>query len=305
MLKLRGKFFALLLLVLLLPRASWGAVVVTCPTSWDIGQVFAVSIMSDKPYKAPVITWLGRRVTLDVERHPPGGFISYALLGSRVRSIKPGNYPLEIRLTQGGRTHVARENVRLRARKYPSENLRVAPRMVTPDKKQLPRIKKEAALAAEAKAVMTSRRLWTTPPLRPVPGAVTSPYGYQRLYNGVLKGVHSGTDFRAAVGTPVKAPFAGRVILTGDHYYAGKSIYLDSGNGVLTLFFHLDSIGVRKGDLVKKGQVIGRSGASGRITGPHLHLGLCLAGQYVDPEPFFKKNVKGLLKGQPRKTIVR
>jgi murein DD-endopeptidase MepM/ murein hydrolase activator NlpD len=117
------------------------------------------------------------------------------------------------------------------------------------------------------------------------------------------RGYHAGTDFRAAVGTPVKAPFAGTVILTGHHYYAGKSVYIDAGNGVIGLFFHLDKVRVKKGDLVKKGQVIGESGATGRVTGPHLHFGLSLAGQYADAAPLFETSVTALLKSMKRETV--
>ena len=80
-------------------------------------------------------------------------------------------------------------------------------------------------------------------------------------------------------------------------------IYVDSGNGVLSVFFHLSEIGVKKGDRVKKGQIVGKSGATGRITGPHLHYGLCLAGQYVDPFPLFSTNIAAMLNGMEREEI--
>jgi murein DD-endopeptidase MepM/ murein hydrolase activator NlpD len=186
--------------------------------------------------------------------------------------------------------------VRLNERKYSSEALKVAPKMVNPPKDEAARIQKEARLAAAARRTMTEKRLWTTPPERPVTGAVTSGYGFQRVYNGSPRSPHGGTDFRAPTGTPVKAPFAGKVVLTGDHYYSGKSVYIDSGNGVISLFFHMSEVSVEKGSLVQKGQVVGKSGATGRVTGPHLHYGLSLAGQYVDAEPLFKTSVTELLK---------
>ena len=143
---------------------------------------------------------------------------------------------------------------------------------------------------------MTVKRMWTTPPERPVPGIYTSAYGFRRVYNGTPRGCHAGTDFRAAVGTPIRAAFAGRVVLTGLHYYSGNSVYVDSGNGVISLYFHMSRIDVKQGDFVKKGQIIGLSGATGRITGPHLHYGLSLAGQYVDAAPLFESSVTSLLK---------
>lgn len=291
------------LALLLLCPASWGGTFVTFPESWDVGQAFAVSLTSSAEYEDPCVTWLGRRVSLDVE---PGGEgrISYGLLGSYVRDVKPGDHPLVFEFVQRGQHIRVTGTVRLLPRKYPEEHLKVSPKMVFPARVDQARIKREAALAAAAKRTMTVERLWASPLQKPVRSIVTSSYGFRRVYNGTPRSPHAGTDFRAAVGTPVAAPLAGTVILTGDHYYAGKSVYVDSGNGVLSLFFHLSEIGVKKGDRVAKGQIVGRSGATGRITGPHLHYGLCLAGQYVDPYPLFEDSVTGMLKRMEREEIV-
>ena len=283
-----------LVLGLSLCPPSWGATFVTFPSSWDVGQGFAVSITSTAEYEDPSVTWLGRTVSLDVE---PGGEgrISYGLLGSYVRDVKPGEHPLVFAFTQNGQRIEATGSVRLLPRKYPEEHLKVSPKMVFPPKGDQARIKKEAALAARAKRTMTVKRLWTSPPRLPIRSVVTSHYGFRRVYNGTPRSPHAGTDFRAAVGTPIAAPFAGTVILTGNHYYSGKSVYVDSGNGVLSLFFHLNEIKVKTGQRVSKGEIVGKSGATGRITGPHLHYGLCLAGQYVDPLPLFETSLTAML----------
>jgi murein DD-endopeptidase MepM/ murein hydrolase activator NlpD len=193
--------------------------------------------------------------------------------------------------------------VTLREKSYSEEKLTVKERMVKPPKSELPRIQEEARLTSAARRTMTAARRWTTPFERPVPGIFTSGYGFHRTYNGVPRGYHAGTDFRAPVGTPVKAPFAGTVVLTGHHYYAGKSVYIDAGNGVIGLFFHLNKTRVKKGDIVKKGQVIGETGATGRVTGPHLHFGLSLAGQYADAAPLFETSVTALLKSMKREAV--
>lgn len=287
---------------LLLCCPAWGSAFVTFPSSWDVGQAFALSLSSAVEYRNPSVTWLGRTVSLDVEQGGEG-YVSYGLLGSYVRDIKPGEYPLVFEFIQNGQRIRVTGTVRLVARKYPEEHLKVSPKMVFPSKVDQPRIKREAALAAAAKRTMTVKRFWSTPPQYPIRSVVTSSYGFRRVYNGTPRSPHAGTDFRAAVGTPVAAPFSGTVVLTGDHYYAGKSIYVDSGNGVLSVFFHLSEIGVKKGDRVKKGQIVGKSGATGRITGPHLHYGLCLAGQYVDPFPLFSTNIAAMLNGMEREEI--
>jgi murein DD-endopeptidase MepM/ murein hydrolase activator NlpD len=253
-------------------------------------------------FESPALTWLGKVISLDVEAGREG-CVSYGLLVSSVRDVKPGDYPLVFSFVQDGEFFRAEYKVRLYAETYPEERLTVEKRMVTPPKTESARIKKEAKLAAAARGVMTIKRRWTTPPARPVSGGVTSGYGFRRVYNGVPKGHHTGTDFRAPKGTPVKAVFAGTVVLAEDHYYAGKNVFLDSGNGVISLFFHLSEIGVKKGASIHKGQVIGKSGATGRVTGPHLHYALSLAGQYVDAAPLFETSVTALLSRMKREVL--
>ena len=275
----------------------------TFPESWDVGQVFVVALSSHAEFEDPSVVWMEETVALDVE---PGreGYVSYALLGSYVRDVKPGSYPLAFDFSQDGRKFRVKCDIQLKARNYPEEHLKVDDSMVTPPKSEAARINREAKLAADARKTMTVKRLWTTPPDRPVPGVVTSSYGFRRVYNGVPRSPHAGIDLRAPTGTPVMAPFAGKVILTGDHYYAGKSVYVDSGNGVISLFFHMSEINVKEGDEVKKGQIVGKSGSSGRVTGPHLHYGLSLAGQYVDAEPLFDTSVTALLRDMKTAVVV-
>jgi murein DD-endopeptidase MepM/ murein hydrolase activator NlpD len=297
------------LLFLLVAAAALGASAaragtsIAFPKSWDVGQAFVAAIFSNTSFDDPALTWMGRAISLDVE---PGrdGVVSYGLLGSYVRDVKPGDYPLEFAFTRDGERFRVKRTVTLRAKSYPEEKLEVEERMVTPPKTQIARIQAEARLAAAARGTMTTPRRWTTPFERPVPGVFTAGDGFRRFYNGVPKGCHAGTDFRATVGTPVKAPFAGTVTLTGEHYYAGKSIYIDAGNGVVGLFFHMNKISVKKGDSVKKGQLIGETGATGRVTGPHLHFALSLAGQYADAAPLFSTSVTALLKSMEQEVIL-
>ena len=293
--KLISLGWGLLFLLCCCPRAH-GAAWVTFPASWDVGQAFAVSITSDVKYSNPTVTWLNRRVTLDVETGGEDGYISYGLLGSYVRDVKPGDHPILFEFTQGKRRFHVRGKVTLRPRQYRQERLKVAPKMVNPSKKELPRIKQERQLVGGALRTMTAKRRWTTPPQPPLSVmTTTSSYGFQRIYNGVPRSPHGGEDLRAKEGTAVRAPFAGTVVLTGFHYYAGGSVYIDSGNGVITVFFHLSEIDVKMGDRVAKGQVVAKSGGTGRVTGPHLHYGLYLAGQFVDPLPLLETNISEML----------
>ncbi len=168
--------------------------------------------------------------------------------------------------------------------------------MVTPPAAELERIKAERTRTQKAKNTWSDQRLWQLPFHQPVKGKTTSVYGLKRVLNGKPKNPHRGLDLRAPTGTAVEAVADGRVILAESHYYAGNSMYIDHGNGVISLYFHLSSFDVFKGDIVKKGQIIGRSGCTGRATGPHLHLSISVQGQLVDPAPLFEETTDQLLR---------
>ncbi len=301
MIKIKKLYAAILFLLLLTAKSSYASSWVNFPASWDIGQAFAVSVTSTAAYTNPIVTWMNRSIALNVEQGG-AGIISYGLLGSDVRNVKPGTYKILFEFIQGGKKYRASGNILLRARQYPKENLTVSPKMVNPPKKEMPRIRNESKMIGAALRTMTVPRKWTTPPQPPLSSiTLTSSYGKSRIYNGQPRAGHNGADIRAVTGTNVRAPFAGTVLLAGFHYYAGGSVYIDSGNGVITAFFHLSKILVKKGDKIEKGQVIAKSGATGRVTGPHLHYSLILGGQFVDPIPLLSTSITKMLKsGEPQ-----
>ena len=122
--------------------------------------------------------------------------------------------------------------------------------------------------------------------LTPVSGIRTGSFGRRRVFNGQNRRPHGGMDIAADTGTPVLAPSAGKVIELGDFFFSGNLVYLDHGQGLISLFAHLDEIDVVLGEQVEKGQVIGKVGATGRVTGPHLHWSLGLNGTWIDPDLF-------------------
>lgn len=119
--------------------------------------------------------------------------------------------------------------------------------------------------------------------LKPVEGPYSSPFGLKRFFNGEPRNPHSGLDIAAKTGTPIKSPSHGKVVLTGNFFFNGNVVYVDHGQGVISMFCHLDSIGVKKGDTLHKGQVLGKVGATGRVTGPHLHWSVSLNNARIDP----------------------
>ncbi|WP_341669578.1 peptidoglycan DD-metalloendopeptidase family protein [Alcaligenes sp. SDU_A2] len=121
---------------------------------------------------------------------------------------------------------------------------------------------------------------------KPVPGRLTSPFGLRRFFNGEERNAHSGLDFAAPTGTAIKVPADGVVTIVADYFFNGKTVFVDHGQGLITMYCHLSAFDVRKGDTVRKGDVLGRSGATGRATGPHLHWNVSLNNARVDPAIF-------------------
>ncbi len=167
---------------------------------------------------------------------------------------------------------------------YRSEQLRVAAKYAAPDSAAAVRIRSEIEQArAVARQSHDTPRAWAGPFRRPRPGRVTSVFGTAREFNGGVSSRHMGTDFRGAVGAPVYAANAGLVALVGDFYLAGTVLYLDHGGGLVTGYFHLSRVEVTPGTVAQRGQLIGRVGQSGRVTGPHLHWIARYGGITVDP----------------------
>ena len=160
-------------------------------------------------------------------------------------------------------------------------------RKVNPYAKDMDRI------LAENKRKQKARSVFTRTPvdidlIQPVAGIITGSYGSRRIFNGQPKRPHSGMDIAAEIGAPVIAPTSGRVIELGDFFFSGNMVYIDHGQGLISLFAHLSETNVELGQVVKKAQIIGRVGATGRVTGPHLHWSLGLNDAWIDPGLFLK-----------------
>ena len=157
---------------------------------------------------------------------------------------------------------------------------------VTPNAANLARIERELAVQNDAYRQFSARQPSNLLFDRPVNGPLSSPFGLRRFFNGEERNPHSGLDFAVPAGTPVKAPAAGRVILVGDYFFNGKTVFVDHGQGLISMFCHLSQIGVKVGDELARGAVLGKVGATGRATGPHLHWNVSLNDARIDPAIF-------------------
>ncbi len=166
---------------------------------------------------------------------------------------------------------------------YKSEKLRVNPSKAHFSKEAKKRIAREAKEAKKIYNTITPKALWSKPFIYPLTTKITSSFGTKRLFNGTLKSYHSGTDFRAKTGTPIVSANDGKVVLVKNRFFAGNSVIVNHGQGIYLGYYHMSRFKVKKGDFVKQGQVLGLSGATGRVTGPHLHLSARVWGVQVDP----------------------
>ena len=198
-------------------------------------------------------------------------------------SAKPGKG--EIVVARAGRPDERRTYAIAPAR-YAEQRLKVAPSQVDLSAEDLARYERERAHLAQVIATWVDEVPPTLRMRQPVPGARSSSFGLRRVFNGQPRSPHGGMDIAAPAGTPVMAAAAGRVIDTGDYFFNGNTVWLDHGSGLLTMYAHLESVAVRPGDVVAPGDVIGAVGATGRVTGPHLHWSVSLNRAMVDPALF-------------------
>ena len=225
-------------------------------------------------------TWLKHAIVFDKSQKANTW---YALAGIDVEQA-PGTYPLELTVTaaDGRQLHASQEIAVLPAQ-YKTTTLHVQEKYVQPDAATLQRIAADKVVKDAAFAHQISQPLWSGAFRSPVPFAATDSFGTRRMFNGELASIHRGTDFHARSGTPVLAANDGEVMIARGMFYEGNLVVIDHGNQFSTLYMHLSRIEVKVGERVKKGQRLGLSGATGRVTGPHLHLAARWQGEYVDP----------------------
>ncbi len=218
----------------------------------------------------------GRAVVLRTEK---GG--AWAIVAADLET-EPGRYYITFRQ---GRKEIS-TSVRIVSGEFGTSRIRLPRGMVEFDRKTLARIEREKKELTAVFAASAEKRLWRKPFIMPLMGRVSGEFGERRILNGKPRSPHGGLDIAAPAGTPVRAAAAGRVAFRGKFFFYGNFVVIDHGLGVFTLYAHLESILVKKGEHVKHGQTLGLVGSTGRATGPHLHFAVTMGGVKVSPGEF-------------------
>jgi murein DD-endopeptidase MepM/ murein hydrolase activator NlpD len=247
--------------------------------------------------------WLGQKIDFFRGRDAGEWF---ALAGVDVEgAVGPSRFELNIvgrpsggaapgTAQAGGAAENYTRTLEIHAAHYRTGVLTVAPEFVQPPPEVMDEIKAEILLKDKVFGTSAAEPLWRGDFRAPVKAAPTDSFGTRRTFNGKLASVHKGMDFRAATGTPVHAGNAGVVVLARKMYYEGNCVAIDHGLGLYTISMHLSRIDVHEGERVTKGQLIGLSGATGRVTGPHLHWAVRWEGAYLDPAKLLKMDLSGV-----------
>lgn len=243
------------------------------------GGVLVVPIDSAST-EAPTVTFEGRRAMV---LRSNGHWV--AVVGVPLAE-NPGHVTVLVR--EGGASAGAEKSVGFDIvnKQYVTQSLKVAPSKVDLSPEDQDRVNRETPHLKETVATFSNTPPTTLRLVQPIPGVRTSSFGSRRIFNNEPRSPHTGMDIAGPKGEPVKAAAAGRVIDSGDYFFSGNAIFIDHGEGLITLYCHLSEIDVKVGDTVATGQVIGKVGATGRVTGPHLHFGVTLNATSVDPALF-------------------
>jgi murein DD-endopeptidase MepM/ murein hydrolase activator NlpD len=223
-----------------------------------------------------------KEIKLATYRHNDKHYIIYGIpynsqIGETSLKIKDGSNSLNI-------------NFNINEKNFKKQHIKVANKYIEPNKSDLERIKDERLNILNAKSFWYKNNI-DLDFITPIEGILTGEFGTRRFYNGTEGRFHNGIDLAAKKGVLISAPSSGKVILTGNYYYNGKFVYLDHGKGLKSIFIHLDEILVENGQLIEKGDFIGKIGSTGKSTGPHLHWSVILNNVYINPSMFIDKKI--------------
>ena len=269
------RFTQTLLLAICLSAASANALPKHAPVPGGI----AVIDLGPSSKSLPTARWGDRPLAVVSEqgRH-------YALLGIPLDTL-PGTLEIDI-LSESTAT---RRSIPIQIKNYPEQRLSIKDkRKVEPNPDDLARIAREQA-TTEAIKRSFSAPIPQTDFILPASGPLSSRFGLRRIFNGLPRNPHAGLDVAVGIGAPVRAPADGIIANTGEYFFNGNTVFIDHGQGLISAYMHLSRIDVRHGQPVKKGEIVGAVGATGRVTGPHLHWAVILNNTPVDPELFLAR----------------
>ena len=243
------------------------------------GEVLRLAVSGHRPIAALEIRAFDRDIAS--ARLGPAGW--RALIGIDL-DVAPGAHPVDIVATFDDGTAASRvETIEVLPKAFRTRQLRVAPRFVNPPARVQARIEAERARLATIFDTVAPEPRWQGPFRRPIETGVISNFGVRSVYNGEPRAPHGGADFASPAGRPVRAPGAGRVVLAESLYFTGLTVAIDHGVGLVSVLAHLSRMDVKAGTDVATGARVGLVGATGRVTGPHLHWSVRLQGARVDP----------------------
>jgi murein DD-endopeptidase MepM/ murein hydrolase activator NlpD len=249
------------------------------------GSPVLLEVKPPAPMASLLGKWLGHELQFsrDADQHS-----WFALAGVGLEA-KAGDYALTLSgRSEAGNAVTWEHPVHVYHARYKTVSLAVPKQFVAPDPQQLAAIQKDKEIKQQVFAQSAPEREWSGRFIPPLHAEVTDAFGTRREFNGQVQSVHQGLDFRAHQDTPVSAVNAGKVILARPLFFEGNCVVIDHGQGLMTLYMHLSKFLVKEGDPVKTGQEIGLSGATGRATGPHLHVAVRWQGEYLNPEALFE-----------------
>jgi murein DD-endopeptidase MepM/ murein hydrolase activator NlpD len=254
------------------------------------GSLILAVVRSQKSLREVTGKWNGRDVyfweggSTAAAHRSTHNYVNEALLGVDLEKA-PGDYEFSVSATMGNGERVGcTATLAVRAGKFATESLTVQKQFVEPNEQQAQRAVAEQEKLRQIFDHITPEKLWGGPFRLPLNGGVRGTnFGKRRILNGQPRSPHTGADFPAPTGTPIHATQSGRVVLAEELYFSGNTVIIDHGLGIYSLYGHLSATDVAVGDSVKAGAVIGKVGATGRVTGPHLHWGVTVNKARVNP----------------------
>ena len=245
------------------------------------GDPVLVEVAASASQDNIAVVWKGR--TFPMTKAPGGRYLG--LIGIDLME-PPGILPLSVVAGGDGPASRVDVSISVREKAFPVQELSLPKKMAEFDAATLARIGREAKFLEERLTVLSAPS-WDLPFLAPVEEYRPTGFGSRRVINREPRSPHAGVDILLPEGTPVRAIAAGTVALSREQFFGGRSVVLDHGGGLFSIYYHLREAAVSEGQRVSKGERIGAVGASGRATGPHLHFGVRAAGGRVDPTPLF------------------